>query len=74
MERGVPLPHEHFPAVESTRHRDPYPHSLEAGHSRFPAANAGRIAMTTPLTGRVMLANVLVRPSLSTDDTVLPGF
>ena len=30
--------------------------------------------MTTPLTDRVMLANVLVGPSSSTDDTVLMAF
>jgi hypothetical protein len=29
--------------------------------------------MTTPLTGNAMLANVLVRPSSSTDDTVCPS-
>ena len=29
--------------------------------------------MVTPLTGSVRLTNVLVRPSLSTDETVLPG-
>jgi len=38
--------------------------ALDAGNSRFHAANAGRIAMTTPLTDRVMLIGTMVAPSL----------
>jgi len=61
----APSSHAHFPAVESTRRRNPYlppPNALDAGHSRFPAANAGRIAMITPLSSCVMLTLLPATP------------
>ena len=49
------------------------PNVLDARNSRFHAATAGRISMTTPLTGSVMLTNVLLGASpRPTFDTILP--
>jgi len=54
------LPHERFPAVESTRRRDPWTPS-----TRKIAVLSVENSMATPVTGSVMLANVLVGASPS---------